>query len=417
MSNNNSLACTSALYRCEERLNLTNNKRAKISGTYYQQYKRFLRWFDANVNNPEYALSPEPNGAENIPIYCTQHNVEQYFKHAVSNYIGKSGAARSHFTTLQWVYYNVESQKGTNLICTPIINEAFRRQENFHRNASTDMHKTVDPHKGLRGLMPIDDTLKIVTGIHLHSADAPDLLFSYLWGINAGVRGASSRVLRFCDINVSFGYGPEAHPPRNCTLMLIYRTGDVHKDRHTTDKQVGAQRHRNYKLCSCFATGLLLIKRINSFGSRINFLSNGDKRPIWWDIPINRFTSLNEESNAMELIYNKTGVKNYKNTHHRSQCVQYAGSRGLTDGQISTVTKHRTEKIQVAYMPEAECQTLKVLSGFGKVCFIIFFLCVLLYISLIPNYFISPPLFLCDRMNIGLSMKNIVNLLVDTIIS
>jgi hypothetical protein len=91
MSNiNKSLSCSSALYRCEQRLELTKNKRAKIGTTYYNQYKRFLRWFENNFNIPEYALSAEPGGDENTPIYCTQHNVEQYFKHAVCQYVGKA---------------------------------------------------------------------------------------------------------------------------------------------------------------------------------------------------------------------------------------------------------------------------------------------------------------------------------------
>jgi hypothetical protein len=37
----------------------------------------------------------KPGGAENIPVYCTQHNVEQYFKHAVCEYVGKDGAGKA----------------------------------------------------------------------------------------------------------------------------------------------------------------------------------------------------------------------------------------------------------------------------------------------------------------------------------
>jgi hypothetical protein len=321
MSNiNNSLSCSSALYRGEQRLELTKNKRAKIGTTYYNQYKRFLRWFDNNVNNPEYALSAEPGGSENIPIYCTQHNVEQYFKHAVCQYVGKEGAANSHFTSLQWVNYHIEAQKGTKLLMTPIIHDAIRRQKTHHKNVANEKYKNVDPHKGLRDLMPLEDTIKIVTTIYLHSPNAPDLAFSYLWGTNAGVRGASSRALTLKDFKVSHGYGPESLPPRNCTLMLIHRTGDVHKDRHTTQQQVGAQRHRNYKLCACFATGLLIVKRFHQLGNTLNFLSPNNKRPMWWDIPVNNYNNLNEESNAMEYFYNKSGVTNIKSTHHRTQC-------------------------------------------------------------------------------------------------
>ena len=47
-------------------------------------------------------------------------------------------------------------------------------------------------------------------------------------------------------------------------------------------------------------------------------------------------------------------------------CVQYGGSQGLTSEQISTVTKHKVDKLHSAYMPEVEQETLKVMSGFKK---------------------------------------------------
>jgi hypothetical protein len=72
------------------------------------------------------------------------------------------------------------------------------------------------------------------------------------------------------NINLPIGYGPEPVPPPNCTLMLVHRTANLHKDKHTSEKQVGAQHHGNYKLCACFATGLLLVKHVNKH----DFLSN-----------------------------------------------------------------------------------------------------------------------------------------------
>ena len=171
-----------------------------------------------------------------------------------------------------------------------------------------------------------------------------------------------------CDVYLSNGYGPEPEPPRNCTLMLIHRTGDAHKDRHTTDRQVGAQRHKNYQLCACFAAGLLLIRRFRQLGDRLNFLDGANgARPGWWDIPVNNYSKLGEEASAMEYVYEKSGVWNIKITHHRTQCVQRAGSKGLAPHQISTITKHKQDKMHAAYMPEAEEETLKVMSGFARV--------------------------------------------------
>jgi hypothetical protein len=55
------------------------------------------------------------------------------------------------------------------------------------------------------------------------------------------LRGSSCRALVLSDLNLTKGHGPENDAPRNRTLMLILRKGDLHKERHTTTKQVGVQ--------------------------------------------------------------------------------------------------------------------------------------------------------------------------------
>jgi hypothetical protein len=75
---------------------------------------------------------------------CTQHNVEQYFKHSVCQYVGEEGAAtNSHFTSLQWVNYHIEAQKGTKLIMSPAIHDAIRRQQTYHKNAAKEKYQNV----------------------------------------------------------------------------------------------------------------------------------------------------------------------------------------------------------------------------------------------------------------------------------
>jgi hypothetical protein len=67
------------------------------------------------------------------------------------------------------------------------------------------------------------------------------------------------RGMRFCDLNISYGFGPEEAPPRNKTLLLVLRKGDYHKDRYSSNQQVGVQCHRDYRRCAVFATALLVI--------------------------------------------------------------------------------------------------------------------------------------------------------------
>jgi hypothetical protein len=105
---------------------------------------------------------------------------------------------------------------------------------------------------------------------------------------------------------------------------------------------------------------------VNQLGNNYSFITNG-QRPTWWDIPVNNYNTLNEETNAMEYIYNKSRVTNIKSTHHRPQCAQLAGARGLSTHQVSTMIKHKTDKLDSPYTLEAEEETLQVMSGFCKV--------------------------------------------------
>jgi hypothetical protein len=86
------------------------------------------------------------------------------------------------FLSLQWLNYHVEAQEGTKLVMSPIIHDTIRPQQAHHKNVSKDKQQNVDPHKGLCDLMPLEDTIKIITAIYLHSPDAPHLAFSYILG-------------------------------------------------------------------------------------------------------------------------------------------------------------------------------------------------------------------------------------------
>jgi hypothetical protein len=99
------------------------------------------------------------------------------------------------------------------------------------------------------------------------------------------------------DLNLSYGFGPESSAPRNRTLLLILRKGDLHKERHTTTKQVGVQRPRDYRQCAVFATGILFIFRLRKLEHRFNFHHlDPDVRNAWWDIPLTETMTYDEES-------------------------------------------------------------------------------------------------------------------------
>lgn len=90
-------------------------------------------------------------------------------------------------------------------------------------------------------------------------------------------------------MHVSEGYGLEDNPPRNKTLMLILRKGKVHKEKHTTWRLVGVHRHRDYCLCTVFATGLIVIELLRT-NPAVQFIKSPNNRALWWDIPINKYS-------------------------------------------------------------------------------------------------------------------------------
>ena len=117
---------------------------------------------------------------------------------------------------------------------------------------------------------------------------------------------------------------------------------------------------------SLSATGMQVIDILRTNPSII-FTKPNHERASWWDVPLNIYNNYDEESNAMRDALKKSGVESTKVTHHRTQAVQFAGKMGLTTEQVTTLTKHITNKINVAYLPEVEEETMKVMSGFEKV--------------------------------------------------
>jgi hypothetical protein len=357
---------------CEQRYNarpgaeLDNSK-----NTYLLNYKKFLLWYCNNKNNTAMALTTEESTAGTV--YSTQHNTDMFYCHYVpENINGKMCNAKRYFYAIQWFRSYLEKPEGPHLVVSPIIDTALKKQQSLSLARSAETFAGVDPHKGLRGIMPIDDTLKLVTYMWEHRADYADILFCFTWGTNAGVRGQSARAFHLSDLNLSYGYGPERAPPRNRTLLLILRRGIPHKEKHTTDKQVGVHRHRDYRQCAVFATGALLIKLLRRVGDTIQFTQPNKKQdPAWWRLDISNFNCLNEQSDSMRDVYAKTGVNpNCKITHHRTQAVLVGGSNGLDRRQISTYTKHVIDRLDDSYMPDCEKKALKVMAGFDMVSII-----------------------------------------------
>jgi hypothetical protein len=275
---------------------------------------------------------------------------------------------RKKVSALTWFVQKVENRSAKPIGFTDRINRAMSDQQMDHVAYTSVAYAGSDPHKGLKDLFSEEQSIELVHAIW-HRNDSHHLIFAYTWGRNAGVRGDTTRKVVLSDLNLSNGFGPEVRPPRDCTLLLILRKG-LTKDKHNTTQQVGTQRHRDYRRCTVFATAVLVIMKLRELGSGINFYRGAPGKPAsWWNISLSDYSTYSEECNAMKQVLACAGyLERYstKVTHHRTACVQYGGSQGLTAEQISTITKHKLDKLHSAYMPEVEEETLRVMSGFRK---------------------------------------------------
>jgi hypothetical protein len=337
-----------------------------INDTYQALYKHYLKWLQSNAENAVLGLELAGIGKDG-PLTITQHNVESYFQNAVVSMVGSKEAIKRKFNALLWYLKHVESDR-SQITFSPTIQRAIEDQQDHNVENAALSKAGCDPHYGLKDVMSQDDTSKIVDTIYRYSKDSLDLAFSYLWGANAAVRGSSTRKIVLCDLTVSYGFGPDAHPPYNRTLLMVLRKGLIHKDRHDLDREVGVQRHVDYRKCAVFATGALVLTKLFDYGDNCSFLHvNKKERCDWWDIKLNNYSTYNPQAKAMLNVFKIASVCNSKLTHHRTQAVQYAGSRGLLPSQINTFTKHMLDKQHSSYQPECDEEAMKVMSGFKKV--------------------------------------------------
>ena len=381
---------------CEARMKQAAASVSKVSTnpSYISSYTSFIKWFE--VYNCQILMADHENDndsenenqfendtvlgtgvSSNGTVYVTQANVETYFELVVvHHFTGAPKTVCKIISALNWFLENIENRTTTDrktvtiAYSTAIVQHMADQKVNALAH-STEANAGTDPHYGLRDIYSDDQVVGLVHAMWSLRDDSGDLLFSYTWGKNAGVRGASSRVMKFCDLNLSTGFGPDLSPPNDKTLLLVHRAGKLHKNNFGTCKQVGAQRHRDWRQCTVFCTGVLVVLKLRKLGALgINFLRAPNKKTpaMWWGISLNNFDTYSQESSAMRQMLSAAGLNIYggKVTHHRSQMVQTAGSRGLSPWQVCTMTKHIQDKYHSAYLPEVEEESMKVMSGFRK---------------------------------------------------
>jgi hypothetical protein len=271
--------------------NATIRDNSSCDKSYHYEYKNFKEWV---IAQPELATA--------MPPFLTRANVDHYFTRVISKKLVCNGSAVRVKNALDW-YSKHREHVGRDppFECTSqAVSGALRSQKIFNDLHGGNAKPGADPHKGLKDILPEKDKKLMMEYIYRHRNDWGPASVNFTWGQNGAVRGASNRKLTLCDLNLSYGFGPERDGQLGRALLLILRKGTLHKDRHETDKQVCCWRHKDYKLCSVFATAAYVIWNLSQIAD-ISFKheNKNEARAVWWDIPLIDWEQYNGESTVL----------------------------------------------------------------------------------------------------------------------
>ena len=241
---------------------------------YGLQYKRFKAFVD------------ESNELSSIHGYLMRENIDAFFDADVRHRRNGKSAMQKIIPALQW-YSDYREHVGAAAIFvakSPITEAALKAQAALFKSIGGSGNPGQDPHYGLKDNLSIHDRLKIMDYIiYNQGARWGPTSFTFTWGNNAAIRGASNWTLVFADLRMSLGYGAEEEGKLSRALLVVLRKGPIHKDRHDKDDQVAIWRHKHYKVCTVFSTAAHILWSLKK-DNAINFLhADKSKRASWWD--------------------------------------------------------------------------------------------------------------------------------------
>ena len=251
--------------------------------TYVNEWKLYQSW--VVINRDAHNLDPAVGRAKHI----TRKNVDAYYLHVVVDKDGNKNTANRVCSALQWFANYREHPAGGFVVKSPTVEHCVAvQQAKFKTGVSSTDKAGTDPHKGLKDVLPESDRRTIMDHIYdKRNDDWGPASIQFSWGQNAAVRSGSTRNFVLSDQKLSRGLGPEREGPNARALLLVLRKGRVHKDNFSTNQQVCCWRHRNYLLCSVFATALHVISKLVKLGNDINFYHRDkSKRADWWDVEL-----------------------------------------------------------------------------------------------------------------------------------
>jgi hypothetical protein len=240
---------------------------------YKLAYKRFKAFVD------------ESNELSSTDGYLTRKNIDAFFDGNVRHRTTGKSSMQKIIPALQW-YSDHREHVGAAVrfvVKSPITEAVMKAQAAHFKSIGGSGNPGQDPHYGLKDNLSTQDRLKIMDFIYNQRARWGPQSFTFTWGNNAAIRGASNRKLVYADLRMSIGYGAEEQGKLSRALLVVLRKGPIHKDRHDKDDQVAVWRHKHYKLCTVFSTAAHILWSLKQ-DNTINFLhADKSKRAPWWD--------------------------------------------------------------------------------------------------------------------------------------
>ena len=339
-----------------------NQNKVKDNSTADKSYQTEWRRFREFVDK-ERELKRIPDGNK----YLNRQNVDLYFGEVVSKYKVVPDSARRVVSSLQWYSDHQEHPGDTFQVESTAVIAALKAQK-VHR-LSIDAMKIRDPHGKLPTDVMTEEEYDKAHGTILKRFEWLDLQLSWTTMDQTYARYGSWSKFELKDIVLDKAHGPprDTGPGNKSMIALVLRPGGVHKDRFKHTRVVGSWRHLKPYRCStgALAMNLMVRCRFDPKFLRINFYKNCNGSADWWSIPL-RYkwgTKSSSAETAYRSVYQEANISWSKCLHLRKGGMDKAGTAGVGEEAVSTMSKHSTKKIR-RYMPELHSEVMSVMAGF-----------------------------------------------------
>jgi hypothetical protein len=302
--------------------------------------------------------------------YLSRENVDLYFQdNVVNRTIQPTGASRI-VNALVHFAENLEYPAGDFSVQSPLVKAALAVHQAKFQERMKNPAANADPHAKLpTDIMSDEQVTEAAAYILQHNTQNwKDMMLSWTTCEQEFVRWDALKKLELKDLKFNVTHCRHRSPGVLHGMMTKILQRVVHKERAFTKRVVGGWRHRYWKRCS---TGILAMNLfVRLFDNQdIHFCKapdprSGKKIPYWQTVSLlTEWSSAKSAHTAYDRVMKACGIRATKVTHLRKQGMETGSIAGLTQDQLSTLSKHISGKV-ARYVTELYPPTLAVKAGF-----------------------------------------------------